>query len=121
MLKYDNNKPIYYQVIDDIKKRIINNTFHKNSKFPSTRELAIEYSINPNTAARVYKEMELQGLCYTKKGLGTYLSNEKNLTTLLKENMSKTLVKDFKTNMYALGFSEQELLELIKNGGNNKK
>ena len=53
--------PIYLQVVDDIKKQIVLGKFRPGDKLPSSKELAVNYNINPNTAARVYQELEFQG------------------------------------------------------------
>ena len=44
---------------------------------PSNRELAVLFKVNQNTAARIYREMESMGLCYTKRGIGTFVSEER--------------------------------------------
>ena len=54
VMEFKTNIPIYLQVIEDIKQKIIAGTLPLGSKLPSSRELAIEYQINPNTAARIY-------------------------------------------------------------------
>ncbi|MBN2853481.1 MAG: GntR family transcriptional regulator [Clostridia bacterium] len=112
---------MYLQVIDDLKRKIINKEILENGKFPSTRELAIEYGINPNTAARVYNEMELMGICYSKKGLGTYLTNNEEMITNLKKSVASKHVKTFMKEMHLLGFTNQEILYLIKGEGSEEK
>ena len=52
-MDYKANIPIYLQVIDDIKKRILTGEIKLGDKLPSTRELAVQYTVNPNTAARL--------------------------------------------------------------------
>ena len=52
-MEYNNNLPIYLQVINQIKKDMIQGKLPMGEKLPSTRELAVQYQINPNTAARV--------------------------------------------------------------------
>lgn len=54
-MEFENNIPIYIQVINQIKKDIITGKLPMGAKLPSTRELAVLYHINPNTAGRVYK------------------------------------------------------------------
>lgn len=73
-MEFKTNIPIYLQVIEDIKQKIIAGTLPLGSKLPSSRELAIEYQINPNTAARIYSEMESMGLSYTRRGIGTFVT-----------------------------------------------
>ena len=60
--------PIYVQVVRDIKKANRTQAARfPGEKLPSNRELAGLYKVNPNTAARIYKEMEAEGYCYTRR------------------------------------------------------
>ena len=56
-MRYENDRPIYLQVIEDISRRLIQGELALGEKLPSVREMAVQYQINPNTASRVYKEM----------------------------------------------------------------
>ena len=49
IMDYKANTPIYLQVIDDIKRRILTGEIKLGDKLPSTRELAVQYTVNPNT------------------------------------------------------------------------
>ena len=110
-MDYKANIPIYLQVIDDIKKRILTGEI----KLPSTRELAVQYTVNPNTAARIYNELEQCGLCYTKRGLGTFVSEDVHLIDTLKAELSSEMIETFISGMTSLGFSKDEIINLIKN------
>ncbi len=114
-MDYKANIPIYLQVIDDIKKRILTGEIKLGDKLPSTRELAVQYTVNPNTAARIYNELEQCGLCYTKRGLGTFVSEDVNLIDTLKTEISSEMIETFVPGMTSLGFSKDEIINLIKN------
>ena len=66
-MNYNAEMPIYLQVIHDLKKKMIQGKILPGEKLPSNRELAVLYKINQNTAARIYREMETHGYCYTKR------------------------------------------------------
>ena len=51
-MRYENDRPIYLQVIEDISRRLIQGELILGEKLPSVRELAVQYQINPNTASR---------------------------------------------------------------------
>ena len=112
-MEYDNNIPIYLQVINRIKKDMIQGKLPMGAKLPSTRELAVQYQINPNTAVRVYKEMEQQNMCFTKRGLGTFVTEDIAVLTAMRESMAEDLLESFVTEMRELGFSKEELLSVI--------
>ncbi len=67
-MEFDNSVPIYIQIIQLIKKDIITGKLKPGDKLPSTRELAIQYSINPNTSGRSIKKWKGQALLIVKEG-----------------------------------------------------
>lgn len=112
-MEYDNNIPIYIQVINMIKKDMTQGKLPMGAKLPSTRELAVKYHINPNTAVRIYKEMEQQNMCYTKRGLGTFVTEDVSVFTAMRESMAEELLEGFVKEMKDLGFSKEELISVI--------
>lgn len=113
-MEFNNNLPIYLQVVDDIKRLLMLGRLKPGDKLWSAREMAIRYSINPNTAARVYKELEQEELCFTKRGLGTFLTEEADIAKRLRQERADQLVRDFVKGFTELGFSEGEMLEFLK-------
>ena len=75
----------------------------------------LQYTVNPNTAARIYNELEQCGLCYTKRGLGTFVSEDVHLIDTLKAELSSEMIETFVSGMTSLGFSKDEIINLIKN------
>jgi DNA-binding transcriptional regulator YhcF (GntR family) len=115
-MQYNSRSPIYLQVIDDITKRMVMGKILPGEKLPSTRALAVEYEVNPNTAARIYKEMETMGLCYTERGLGTFMTNDKNVVERLRRETADKLTREFVREMKELGFSAQDIKTAIEEG-----
>lgn len=109
-MEYDNNIPIYLQVTNQIKKDMIQGKLPMGEKLPSTRELAVQYQINPNTAVRVYKEMEQQKMCFTKRGLGTFVTEDPAVLSEMRTSMAEELLNGFVQEMKELGFSKEELI-----------
>lgn len=109
IMDYKANIPIYLQVIDDIKKRILTGEIKLGDKLPSTRELAVQYTVNPNTAARIYNELEQCGLCYTKRGLKGFIS-----VTDYGAQKADEVIRIFNRidNVIYNGFSEEEVQTL---------
>jgi DNA-binding transcriptional regulator YhcF (GntR family) len=113
-MEFDNNIPIYMQVINDIKKDIVNGNLALGEKLPSGRDLALKYKINPNTANRIYKEMEAEEICYTKRGLGTFVTEDKERLKSIREEMAGTLLLNFMEGMKHLGYTKEELIHLLE-------
>ena len=112
-MKFNNSVPIYVQVIDKFKADIISGRIKLGEKMPSTRDLAKELGINPNTATRIYKEMELQGLCYKKRGLGTFITESAEKASNIKVEMANKLTDNFVNGMIKLGFSYEDMANLV--------
>ena len=77
---------------------------------PSNRELAVLYKVNQNTAARIYREMESEGWCYTKRGIGTFVSEEENMFENLKKEMAEEVLRNFMREMKDLGFRKDDII-----------
>lgn len=108
-MKFNNNMPIYLQVIDDIKKDIVTGVLAMGDKLPSGRDLALKYKINPNTANRIYKELEAEEVCFTRRGIGTYITEEPEKIRSVKEKMAESLLKIFLEGMKNLGYTKEEV------------
>lgn len=112
-MEYNNNIPIYIQVINLIKKDMIQGRLPMGTKLPSTRELAVKYQINPNTAVRIYKEMEQQDMCFTKRGLGTFVTENQEVFHKMREDMAEEVLLHFMEEMRDLEYTREELIAVI--------
>lgn len=119
-MEFKANIPIYYQVIQDIKHKIISGELQLGAKLPSSRELAIQYQINPNTAARIYNEMEYMGLSFTKRGIGTFVTEDPGIIQRIQSELMNDLLSDFVEQMSALGYTTQDMIDLLKQHNSNK-
>ena len=74
--KFDNDKPIYLQLVEELKLKIISNELSAGSKLPSVREFAAEAGVNPNTMQRALAELEGQQLVFTKRTSGRFVTED---------------------------------------------
>ena len=72
--EFQDHLPIYAQLMDTLKRRIITGRYLPGEKLPSVRELAAEAGINPNTVQRAFSELEREGLIYTQRATGKYVT-----------------------------------------------
>ena len=113
-MQYDSKLPIYLQVINMIKMDIINDRIKGGQKLPSNRELAVTYTINPNTAARVYQELEREGVCFTKRGMGTFVTEDETIIKDIRTQMADEAIMEFLKRIKELGISVEEAISLIR-------
>ncbi|MFJ8067116.1 GntR family transcriptional regulator [Psychrobacillus sp. NPDC096426] len=108
------DKPIYQQLIDRITGEIIRGNVKLGEKLPSVREYAVEVGVNANTMQRVYKELEMMGISETKRGQGTFVTDNETRLQQLRDEVKEGLVQSFLTSIEALGFSKKEMIEYIQ-------
>ena len=112
-MEYNSNAPIYMQVMRELKKLMIKGELKPGQKMPSNRDLAVLFKVNQNTAARVYREMENEGCCYTKRGIGTFVSEEEEMFENLKRQMAEELLGNFMKEMKDLGFQKDDIISQV--------
>ena len=113
-MEYNSSLPIYLQAANSIKQDIVIGKLSPGAKLPSVRDLAVEYTINPNTVSRVYKELEMEGVCFTRRGIGTFVTEDPERVQQLKEEMAGALIREFLEGMEQLGFSRAQAIGLLE-------
>jgi len=112
-MQYDPNSPIWLQVLTAIETDIVTGRRRPGEKLPGGRDMAVQYTINPNTAARVYQELEKAGLCETRRGLGTFVTEDAARVAALRQEMARQSVEQFLKNMEKLGIGRHEAARMI--------
>lgn len=113
-MDFDPMKPIWVQVANRLKQQIVTGDLPPGSKLPGGRDLALAYGINPNTAARIYQELEREGVCTTRRGMGTYVTEDDERIRSLKESMIRDALERFLADLAGLGISGKEALIWLK-------
>ena len=114
-MNYTNSIPIYLQVVDSIKEKLITGEIGPGDKLPSGRDLALQYTINPNTAARVYQTLEAEQLCFSRRGLGTFATEDPVRVKSLKNEMAQSLIEHFLEGMQRIGIPPEEAADMLGN------
>lgn len=113
-IEFDNNAPIYIQIMNYIKKQIVIGKMGPGDKIESVRDLAAELQINPNTIQRTFQELEREGIVETKRGLGRYVTDEESTIMQMKKEMASELLGRFVSGMKELGFAEGDIVALVE-------
>jgi len=102
--------------MEEIKKRAVRGHYPPGSQLPSVREMAQEMGVNPNTIARVYTELEREGFVFTRRGQGSYITDNARRIEREREILTEAAVKRFVEEISALDLQNshrQELIEMI--------
>lgn len=112
--EFQDHLPIYAQLMDTLKRRIITGRYLPGEKLPSVRELAAEAGINPNTVQRAFSELEREGLIYTQRATGKYVTENADEIKSARQALAKTQVAKFLSNMQSLGYSVGDVIVLLQ-------
>lgn len=111
------DKPIYQQLVDHIMGEIIRGTLAVGEKLPSVRDYAVLVGVNANTMQRVYRELESLGITETRRGQGSFVTENQARIQELREEMKEQLVQSFIQNVEALGFTTNEMVHYLQKRG----
>lgn len=119
--EFDNNIPIYIQLVEHLKNYIISGKIKTGERLPSVRDLALQTKVNPNTMQKALGELESLKLIYTERTNGKFVTTDQNRIDEFKNEYALTLTNQYISSMKSIGFSEKEALSYIKDIGGDKK
>ncbi|MDO4518404.1 MAG: GntR family transcriptional regulator [Bacillota bacterium] len=108
-MEFKNGKPIYSQIVDELTMRIVNGTYKQGDKLPSVRELAVEMGVNPNTMQRALAELERNGLVYTERTNGRFVTEEENMLKELRSGLVEEYIAEFVEKLHQIGMEDREI------------
>lgn len=112
--QFQSNIPIYLQLVNKFKHRIVSGELTVGSKLESVRDLAISFEVNPNTMQRALAELERDGLVFAERTSGRFITKDKELIIKMREAVAQEIIEQFIQQMESLGFSNQESMELFQ-------
>ncbi len=113
--QFNNQSPIYLQIINEIELRIFSGIYKPGDKLPSVREFAEEISVNPNTVQKALSEMENEGLIFCNRTSGRFITEDRKIIRKKQIERATTYIAEFSENILKLGFDIEKELSIIKN------
>lgn len=110
----DNGRPIYLQLMERIQHDIISGVYKPGDKIPSVRDLALDAAVNPNTMQKALSELERNGLVYSQRTSGRFITDDEELLKNMKMQLATEHIRQFFEQMHQLGFSDDETLQMIQ-------
>lgn len=111
---FQNDRPIYAQIMLHIQLDIVSGKYAAGEKLPSVRELAAEAAVNPNTMQKAMTELERLGLVYSQRTSGRFITEDENMIQSIKQQLAQAQIHDFLQNMQRIGYTPQETLAIIQ-------
>lgn len=111
---FNNNTPIYLQIMNHIMLSVAVGEYKAGDKLLPVRELAAEAQVNPNTMQKALSELERDGLLYSQRTSGRFITDDTEKIAELRKNLASGHMENYLNKMGELGFSENAALDALK-------
>jgi GntR family transcriptional regulator len=112
--KFESDRPIYVQLVEQMKLRIIAGTYPPGSKLESVRDLAAQAGVNPNTMQKAMAELERDGLVFTQRTAGRFITEDTDMIQQMKKSFALKEIQEFLQKMQRLGLSKEEIITILE-------
>ncbi len=112
-MEFKDNVPIYIQIEQYLYRLIVQGELPAGQRIPSVRQLAVDLTVNVNTVQRALQEMNNQGILFTKRGEGNFVTEDTALLEKTKKELLTRELDDFVENMHRLGIKNRELVPTL--------
>ena len=106
--------PIYSQLVEQIKLRIVSGNLLPGVRLASVRDMAAEAGVNPNTMQRALQELEREGMVYSQRTAGRFVTEDMRVIEHAKKRFADEQIRSFLEAMRKLGYSREEILTLLE-------
>ena len=107
-------EPIYRQLATQVREAVARGRLEPGQKLPSVRELSRSLTVNPNTIARAYTELERDGVLHSRQGMGVFVAKPScELTKSARRRKLEERLDGFLTEAVHLGFLKQDVLDMV--------
>lgn len=113
-MNFDSAQPIWRQLVVEFTRRIIVGEWKPGMKIPSTRELALEYKVNPNTVQRALAELDRSGTTKSERTSGRFVSDEQHAIETLRGESAQEIIDDAITRLNSIRVKRDDAVELLK-------
>lgn len=110
---FDENQPIYLQIVQRISAKILRGEFKPGDKLPAVIDAAMQLKVNHNTIHHAYQELIRQGVAVTRRGEGTFVTTDQSILDRLHNQMRQTFLENFISQMRQLGFTNADIIEAL--------
>lgn len=107
-------RPLYLQIMDEVRRAIVLGTLRAEDPLPSVRELAAELVINPRTVSQAYQELERDGVIYVRRGQGTFVSPTAKRGAGERRSLATAVAKRALLEARRNGVDVEELVAMIQ-------
>ena len=112
--KFRSDLPIYSQLVEQIKLGIVSGSLLPGERLMSVRDMATEAGVNPNTMQRALQELERDGMVYSQRTAGRFVTENLQVIERAKKKLAEEQIRGFQEAMKKLGYQREEIFALLK-------
>ena len=109
--------PIYLQIISTIKMQVAGGELPPGSQIKPVRDLAMEAGVNPNTMQRALTQLEQEGLLFTQRTSGRYVTEDETVLKEMRKSLSEQYIRELYESLSGLGMNREEIIEAVSSFG----
>lgn len=117
---FDNDRPIYIQLVEKLRLEIVSGKLKSGERLLSVRELALAAQVNPNTMQKALVELENEGLIYTERTNGKFVTDNQKLIEKIRKELAKEKVNNYLKDMKNIGITYDEAIMYLQELGGSK-
>jgi GntR family transcriptional regulator len=112
--RFDMSRPIYAQIVERLKAKILAGVYPPGGHLDSVRDMAAAAGVNPNTMQRALAQLEAEGLVRTERTSGRFVTEDTDLIEQLRASAARNIAADFLEQMRSIGYTPQQAAELLR-------
>lgn len=112
--QFDSSRPIYAQLVERLKAKILAGIYPPGGHLDSVRDLAAAAGVNPNTMQRALAQLETEGLVRTERTAGRYVTEDRELIEQLRAEAARNLTAEFLEKMRGIGYGLEQAAALLE-------
>ena len=111
------SRPIWQQLTEQLRQRIVTGVYPPGSRFPAVRELAAQAGVNPNTMQRAMGQLEADALVITNRTQGRTVTEDREVLEAMRRSLALARTREYLQEMKALDYDAAAAAELVREEG----
>jgi GntR family transcriptional regulator len=117
VISQSDKRPMYLQIMEQVKQRIVVGDWSEGQPIPSIRQLAVDFQVSVITVKRAYLELEREGVIVTQQGKGSFVASTPGLGARLREQELEQHLEQATRIAALLGIRPRELEDRLREAG----
>lgn len=112
--RLDGEAPIWAQLVENVKRGIASGQYGPGDRLPTVRDMAVEAGVNPNTVQRALAELEREGLVYSQRTSGRFVTEDASAVAAVRKELAEAKTRAYLEAMADLGYSREEIVSMVE-------